>query len=77
MPIVSVPLLLAIFGFRSSSRTILIGMLAGFLTVISIKLFFEMDSLIPGMLSNLMVLLLFHYLMNEPGGWIGNKINPE
>ena len=52
-------------------------MLAGFLTVISIKLFFEMDSLIPGMLSNLMVLLLFHYLMNEPGGWIGNKNNPE
>lgn len=77
MPIVSVPLLLAIFGFRSSSRTILIGMLAGFLTVISIKLFFEMDSLVPGMLSNLMVLLLFHYLMNEPGGWIGNKNNPE
>ncbi|CAF2233437.1 unnamed protein product [Rotaria magnacalcarata] len=47
MPIVSVPLILAIFGFRSSSKAVLIGMLAGFITVISFKLFSDINGLIP------------------------------
>lgn len=76
MPIVSVPFLLAIFGFRSSSRAVLIGMLFGFIAVISIKIFFDIDSLIPGMLSNLIAFLGFHYLLKEPGGWSNNH-NPE
>ena len=35
LPIVSVPLLLAILDFRSSTRVVLIGMAAGLLTVVS------------------------------------------
>jgi Na+/proline symporter/signal transduction histidine kinase len=40
MPVVTVPLLLAIFGFRTSSKIVLLGMLAGILTI----LFWSMDS---------------------------------
>ena len=52
MPIVSVPLILAIFGFRSSSRAVLIGMTAGFITVMYFKFFSEIDSIVPGMVAN-------------------------
>jgi len=73
MPIVSVPLILAIFGFRSSSKAVLIGMLVGFITVLSFKLFFETDSMIPGMLANLIFFIGSHYVLREPGGWVGIK----
>ena len=33
LPVVTVPLLLSIFGFRSTTRAVLIGMGAGFMTV--------------------------------------------
>ncbi len=75
MPIVSVPLILAIFGFRSSSKAVLIGMLAGFITVISFKLFSDINGLIPGMISNMMFFIGSHYILREQGGWIGIKDN--
>ena len=73
MPIVSVPLILAIFGFRSTSRPVLIGMTAGFVTVIYFKFFSEIDSIIPGMLANLIFFIGSHYILSEQGGWIGIK----
>ena len=75
MPIVSVPLILAIFGFRSSSRAVLIGMLAGFITVIFFKLFSEIDSVIPGIIANTVFFIGSHYILREQGGWIGIKEN--
>ena len=77
LPIVSVPFLLAVFGFRSTSKNVLLGMFAGFCTVIWFKLFSETDSLIPGMLSNLFCLLILHYSTGSTGGWIDNKNNIE
>ena len=77
MPVVSVPFLLAIFGFRSSSKVALTGMLSGFITVILWKNFLaytKIDSSIPGMLANLLGLLGSHYLFGEKGGW--HKIGP-
>ncbi len=71
-PIISVPLLLGILGFRSSTRPVLMGMAAGFLTVylwIYLLPHALIDSSIPGMLVNLIVLMGSHYLFKTPGGW--------
>lgn len=77
MPIVSVPLLLAIFGFRSSSRAVLIGMAAGFITVILFKQTdIELDSIIPGMIANIVVFISSHYILREPGGWVKTLGSP-
>ncbi|XWN35625.1 MAG: hypothetical protein ROO73_02515 [Roseivirga sp.] len=71
-PIASVPLLLAIFGFRSTTRAVLIGMAAGAVTVIvwdQLLAHTGIDSFIPGMLANLVGLMGTHYLLGEEGGW--------
>ena len=73
MPIVSVPLILAIFGFRSSSTAVLIGMVAGFVTVIYFKIFSKVDSIMPGMLGNLVFFMGSHYILGEKVGWVGIK----
>ena len=73
LPIVSVPLILAIFGFRSSSTAVLIGMVAGFVTVIYFKIFSKVDSIMPGMLGNLVFFMGSHYILGEKGGWVGIK----
>jgi Na+/proline symporter len=76
MPIVSVPLLMAIFGFRSTSRAVLIGMAAGGTTVLLWDLYLAdtgLNSVVPGMVANLAFLLGSHYLLQEEGGWTGIK----
>jgi len=73
MPIVSVPLILAIFGFRSTSKAVLLGMGAGFITFITFKIFSTIDGLMPGMIANLSVFIGSHYLLKQSGGWIGVK----
>lgn len=76
-PIITVPLTLAVFGFRSSSRAVLGGIIAGFITVVVWRTFIQdtlnIDSIIPGTFANLIVLLFIHYFLKEPGGWIGIK----
>jgi len=75
MPILAVPMLMAVLGFRTSTRGILLSMAAGFVTVVLWSLFFKNDdSIIPGMVANLMVLLGGHYLLGDPGGW--QKVDP-
>jgi Na+/proline symporter len=74
MPIVTVPLLLAIFGFRSTTRAVLIGMAAGFITVVLWdKLLGNtgINSVIPGMVANLVFFMSSHYILREKGGWVG------
>ena len=76
MPIVAAPLLLAIFGFRSSPRAVLIGMGAGIITVILWRIYFAytgLDSVIPGLAANLLCFIGSHYLLKEKGGWVGIK----
>ena len=78
MPIVTVPFIMALLGFRSTEKSVLIGMFAGFLTVILwdyvfSKPFFDLDSLIPAMMSNLIALISSHYLLKQNGGWVGIK----
>ena len=78
MPVVTVPFIMALLGFRSTGKSVLLGMFAGFLTVvlwdyIFFKPFFNLDSLVPAMISNLAVLLSSHYLLRQKGGWVGIK----
>ena len=76
MPIVTVPFMMSLLGFRSSGKSVLIGMGAGFLTVISWEIFFKnvgIDGLVPGMGANLIFLFGSHYLLKQPGGWVGIK----
>ena len=76
MPIVTVPFIMATLGFRTSSRAVLIGMGAGFIAVLAWELLLrtgEIDAIIPGMTINLVFLVGSHYILQEPGGWVGIK----
>lgn len=74
MPIVTPPLFMAILGFRSSSKAVLIGMFGGAAAVMLWKFTLEestgIDAIIPGMLMNWALLFLVHYVGGQPGGWI-------
>ncbi|AVP87842.1 Putative Sensor histidine kinase YycG [Candidatus Phycorickettsia trachydisci] len=76
MPIVTVPFLLAIFGFRSSGKAVLIGMIAGAITVLiwgQLLGIQYIPSIIPGMIANMTFLFASHYLLKQEGGWVGIK----
>jgi len=74
MPVVTVPLVFTILGFRSTKLSVLIAMSAGFGTVILWKIFaIETDPIIFGMLANVIFLFGSHYLLRQPGGWVGVK----
>ena len=74
IPVVTIPVMLTILGFRSSTGSVLIGMGAGFTTVIIWKLLaIKADCIVFAMLVNLIFLIGSHYLMKQPGGWIGIK----
>ena len=75
MPVVIPVLILSILGFRSTQRTYLISVVCAVIVVIFWKYLVnaEIDSVVPAMFTNLTVFLSFHYLLGEPGGWIGNK----
>ena len=77
LPVVTVPFLLALLGFRSTAKSVLIGIMAGLFAVIAWRILWMestgVDSVIPGMLANLVFLIGSHYLFKEPGGWVGIK----
>ncbi|MGI4776212.1 MAG: sodium:solute symporter family transporter, partial [Janthinobacterium lividum] len=76
VPIVAVPFIMSIFGFRSSSKSVLIGMAAGFSTVVVWDLILKIDLIdayVPAIVSNLVFLLGSHYVLKQPGGWVGIK----
>lgn len=67
-------LLLAIFGFRSTSRTAMYGIGAAFLTVFLWRTYLEhtgINEVFPAIMANVTVFLTSHYLLREPGGWVG------
>lgn len=68
MPIVSVPLLLAIFGFRSNAKVVITGMIAGAVMVIlgSIYMTSEDGTTFLGMLANLIAFTIAHFLSGKP-----------
>lgn len=76
-PIITVPLILAILGFRSSPKALSIGMLGGGLCVVIWKNFITpvtgINSVLPAMATNLIFFMGSHYLLRQKGGWIGIK----
>jgi len=78
IPIIDVPLILAILGFRSTTKSVLIGMGASFISVIIWRSYFMdtgVDSILPGTVVNFIFFLGSHYLLNQKGGWIITKNN--
>ncbi len=74
-PVVVVPMLLAIFGFQTSRRVVLMAIGAGIATVTTCLVTFQsVNSFFPGMLANLITMLSLHYLLGETGGWGHNPI---
>jgi Na+/proline symporter/signal transduction histidine kinase len=80
MPIVSVPFIMALFGFRSTEKSVILGMIAGISTVLIwdylLKITF-INSVPVGMLANLIILISSHYLFKQSGGWVGIKDKRE
>jgi hypothetical protein len=73
IPIVSAPFLLTIIGFRSS-KAVLMGMFAGFITAVSFKVLnVKMESIVPAVVASLLTLMFSHYFFKQVGGWIGVK----
>jgi Na+/proline symporter/signal transduction histidine kinase len=76
MPIVSAPFVMAIFGFRSTEKPVILGMLAGLITVVVGKFVLDIpdvNNIFIGTLANLMVLFGSHYFLRQEGGWVGIK----
>jgi Na+/proline symporter len=73
VPIIDVPLILAILGFRTTTKSVLIGMGAGLIGVIIWRIYFmditKVDSILPGMIINFIFLIGSHYLLKQKGGW--------
>ncbi len=80
MPIVSVPFIMALFGFRSTEKSVILGMISGVSTVLIwdylLKITF-INSVPVGMLANLIILISSHYLLKQSGGWVGIKDKRE
>jgi len=80
IPVVSVPLIFTIFGYRSSGRCVLTSMIASILVVSSLHLLklydiYVLNPLIPGMITNTVVLVLSHFLLEKRKMYTG--INDE
>ena len=70
VPIVAVPMLMAVFGFQTGSRVVLIAMGAGATAAAACLFYFtNIHSFFPTMLANMITMLCLHYLLGEPGGW--------
>ncbi|MDC0865092.1 ATP-binding protein [Rickettsiaceae bacterium] len=70
VPVVTVPMLLTIFGFRTTRKSIMIGMGAGFVSTVAWKFItVPIDGIVICMLINLVFLLGSHYFLNQEGGW--------
>jgi Na+/proline symporter/signal transduction histidine kinase len=75
IPMVTVPFVLAVFGFRTSGKAVLFAMFCALGTVIYLK-FMNFDSvqvMFIGVLISSSALFFAHYLGKQPGGWVGIK----
>ena len=75
--LVAIPFMLAILGFRTTEKAVLIGIAAHFICVPIWRQFFMdttgVDSLVPGWFTNAIFCIGSHYLLKQPGGWFPKK----
>ncbi|MGI2257629.1 sodium:solute symporter family transporter [Candidatus Cardinium hertigii] len=75
-PIIAAPFILSVLGFRGTTRTALIGMTTGLLTILAWNKWIEPDTGINGafiaMLANGLAMMAAHYLLKQPDGtgWV-------
>ncbi|MDD9139508.1 MAG: sodium:solute symporter family protein, partial [Candidatus Cardinium sp.] len=75
VPVITAPFILATFGFRSTTRTALIGMAVGILSILTWNKWIQpmeptigINGAFPCMLANGLAMLLAHYLLPQPAG---------
>ena len=76
IPVVTAPLLLAIFGFRGTSRTTVSGMIVGIITVVIWSSWVAPENKIygalPAVIANFLTMMTLHYCLPQPAytGWV-------
>lgn len=74
-PIIGVPLLVTVLGFRSTSKVMFAGIGAGTLTLCILNKYFAnlcpIGTVIPATIVNFVVILATHRFLGVYGGWIG------
>lgn len=80
IPVVSIPLIFTIFGYRSSGRCVLISMISASLVVSSLHLLkifdiYVLNPLIPGMITNAIVLIFSHFILEKRKMYTGINDN--
>jgi len=76
MALVSIPILFAIFGFRSSELSVVIGMMGATIVMMIYQWKFAIPGIkffIPGIIANIVFLFGSHYILKQTGGWLGIK----
>ncbi|KJV79249.1 MULTISPECIES: sodium:solute symporter family protein [spotted fever group] len=78
LPLITLPLILLIYGFKSSAKSFFIGMIAAILTIILWQIFSlrAVLGIYPILLATIVNLLFFlgsHYILKQPGGFSSLK----
>ncbi|KJV83837.1 sodium/pantothenate symporter domain protein [Orientia tsutsugamushi str. UT76] len=64
-----------ILGFRTTTRVVVSGMIAGISTTFIWNKYFNaalpIGDLMPATIANFVVMMIMHYCLGEPGGWVG------
>ncbi|WP_158706868.1 sodium:solute symporter family protein [Candidatus Phycorickettsia trachydisci] len=78
IPIVSLPFILVVLGFRSSGNSVLAGTFGSLLVIVICRMFLgktPIQTFLPSLIANLICLFAYHYFMKQPGGWNGGNSN--
>ena len=78
-PVITPVLFLTILGFRSSTKTVLIGMGTGLTTIVIWKILGmnKISGVMFAVVINLVTFMASHYLLKQTGGWIKIKDNSD
>ncbi|MGL4226452.1 MAG: sodium:solute symporter family transporter [Rickettsia sp.] len=78
LPLITLPLILLIYGFKSTARSFFIGSIAAILTIIlwqifSLRAVLGIYPILPATILNLLFFLGSHYILKQPGGFSSLK----
>lgn len=78
LPLITLPLILLIYGFKSTARSFFIGSIAAILTIIlwqifSLRAVLGIYPILPATIVNLLFFLGSHYILKQPGGFSSLK----
>lgn len=74
MPVVTVPFMITVLGFRTTKTSTLIGMIVGFLVVCIWNLTsIQANGIVVAMAANGICLIGSHYLLGQEGGWVKSQ----